>query len=173
MKEKGGGIFAYIDAANLERGSASEQIDLDYQNFYIWLQEKYHIDRVYYFIGYLPKFDERYKYLEEIGFVIVFKEVVYNKGTPKGNCDADLIVYVMRDYFEGYCKKVILVSSDGDYAVLVKFLLEQGALRTVISPSAPNRCSILLKRLKVSITYLRDIPKKTHKNKKAPAQDKT
>ncbi len=173
MEEKGGGVFVYIDAANLEKGAASQNIELDYQNFFVWLKEKYHANRVYYFVGYISKFDERYMFLKTIGYTLIFKEVVYSGGKAKGNCDADLVVHVMKDYFEGICSKVVLVSSDGDYAVLVKFLAERSALRTILSPAEPKKCSVLLKRLKISITYLKDIPLNALKNKKAPAQDET
>ncbi len=154
MKHVGGGVCVYIDAANLEKGAAAQNIDIDYQKFFVWLQEKYGACHVYFFVGFLPKFQWRYEFLRQAGFALVFKEVVFSGGKPKGNCDADLIVRAMRDYFEGTCKKAILISSDGDYAPLVKFLSEHDTFQTIISPAEPAKCSILLKRLNVSITFL-------------------
>ncbi|OGH62103.1 MAG: hypothetical protein A2848_01345 [Candidatus Magasanikbacteria bacterium RIFCSPHIGHO2_01_FULL_50_8] len=158
---------------NQEKAATAQNIELDYQKFFVWLKDKYGADRVYYFVGFMQKFQERYDFLTEVGYTLVFKEVVYSGGKAKGNCDADLVVHVMRDYYEGICKKAVIVSSDGDYAVLVKFLSERGALQTVISPAAPDKCSILLKRLKISMTFLNRIAEHFDKNKKAPIQDGT
>lgn len=50
----------------------------------------------------------------------------------------------------------IIVSSDGDYAGLVKFLKERGKLKIILSPHTKNLCSILLKRTHAPIAYLND-----------------
>jgi hypothetical protein len=87
----------------------------------------------------------------------VFKEVVYdNNKKPKGNCDADLVLQVTRDSYENKFTQAIIVSSDGDYAGLIKFLIEINKLRTIISPSLKEKCSILLKRTDAPIVYLND-----------------
>ena len=89
MKQKGNN-FAYIDGANLYRGIVSSGWSMDYRRFRVWLFEKYGIRKAYLFIGLIPKFRDLYQYLQEAGFTLVFKEVVYDDaGKPKGNCDAD------------------------------------------------------------------------------------
>ena len=53
----------------------------------------------------------------------MFKEVIYDgDGKAKGNCDADLVLQATRDAYEDKFGSAIIVSSDGDYAGLVKFL---------------------------------------------------
>src|SRR3990167_6355296 len=87
--------FAYIDGANLHRGSASLGWTLDYRRLWIWLQEKYHVERAYIFLGYVSQFRDLYLYLERAGFTLVFKEITYDDvGRRKGNCDADLVLKV-------------------------------------------------------------------------------
>jgi uncharacterized LabA/DUF88 family protein len=88
----------------------------------------------------------------------VFKEVVYQKGgaTPKGNCDTDLIMQAMEDFYENKLKRAVLVSSDGDYAPLIVKFLKHDKNITVISPAPEKRCSILLKRTNAKIVYLND-----------------
>ncbi len=44
----------------------------------------------------------------------------------------------------------------GDYAGLVKFLLERNQFETVLSPSIEKKCSILLKRTGAAIAYISD-----------------
>jgi len=156
MKKKNNN-FAYIDAANLHNGIRELSWKLDYKRFRIWLREKYSVQKTYLVIGLVPKYKDLYKYLQECGYTIVFKEVVYDgDGKPKGNCDADLVLQVTRDTFENNFNKAIIVSSDGDYASLVEFLKEKNKIFTILSPGKERKCSILLKRTGVSIVYLND-----------------
>ena len=84
---------------------------------------------------------------------MVYKEITYDgDGKVKGNCDADLVLKVTRDFYEGRFSQALLVASDGDYAGLVAFLREKGKFRTLLSPS--NTCSFLLRKLNVPIVYL-------------------
>ncbi len=95
--------------------------------------------------------------MQEAGFTLIFKEVVYdNEGKVKGNCDADLVLKATRDAYENSFEKAILVSSDGDYAGLVKFLQEREKFLAVVSPATSRKCSILLKRTGAKIAYLND-----------------
>ncbi len=149
--------FAYIDGANLHRGISSFGWKLDYARFHVWLSDKYNVSRAYIFIGLIPKYKDLYTYLQEAGFTLVFKEVIYDgDGKPKGNCDADLVLQAARDTYENKFDTAVIVSSDGDYASLVKFLIERGKLRTILSPHTKDLCSILLKRTNAPIVYLND-----------------
>ena len=126
---------------------------LDYKCFGFWLNNKYQVKRAYLFLGLVPKYKDLYTYLQEVGFTLVFKETTYGgNGEVKGNCDADLVLQVARDTYENKFEKSVIVSSDGDYASLIKFLQEKDKLSTILSPS--NHCSILLKRTNARITYL-------------------
>lgn len=147
----------YIDGANLHRGVASLGWRLDYKRFRVWLSEKYRARTAYFFIGLIPKYNELYKHLQECGYTLVFKEVVYDKeGKPKGNCDADLVLQVACDVYEQKYENALIVASDGDYASLVRFLLRKRKLLVVLSPREKEKCSILLKRTGAKIAYLND-----------------
>ena len=153
MKKEGKNI-AYIDGANLYKGIFSLGWRLDYRRFRIWMEEKYNVQKVYLFIGFVSKYKELYTYLQESGFTLVFKETIKDcDGEVKGNCDADLVLKVVRDVYEKQNDfQIVLVSGDGDYASLVKFLQEKNKIRVVLSPN--NKCSVLIKRTNVKITYL-------------------
>lgn len=147
--------FAYIDGANLYEGLKDSGWHLDYVRFRVWLKEKYSVERAYLFIGLVPKYKDLYTFLQEAGFTLVFKETIYDgDGKIKGNCDADLVLAAVRDAFENNFSKAVLVSSDGDYAGLVKFLLEKDKFKILLSPN--NHCSVLLKRIPALIVYLSD-----------------
>lgn len=161
--------YAHIDGNNLYRGIINAGWKIDFFRFRKWLSDKYGITRAYYFIGLVPKHKDLYTLLQEAGFTLIFKEVIYDEdGKPKGNCDADFVLQSAVDVYENNCDWQILVTSDGDYACLVKFLKEKNKIRVVLSPSIEKLCSILLKRTNVPITYLTDVKNKIELKRKSP-----
>jgi len=145
--------FAYIDGANLHKGVKELGWNLDYRRFRRWLKDKYSIERAYIFIGLVPGNKNLYTFLQEAGFTLVFKETTYDgKGKVKGNCDADLVLKAVTDYYEKQFEKAVIVASDGDYAGLVNFFKERGILLSLISPN--NKCSFLLRKLNIPLVYL-------------------
>ena len=154
--------FAYIDGANLHKGVDDLGWKLDYKRLRLWLNNKYDVKRAYIFLGLIPQYKDLYNYLQEVGFTLVFKETVYDdNGKAKGNCDADLVLRTVRDAYENNFDKAVIVSSDGDYASLIKFLQEKGKLLSIGSPS--NYCSLLLKRTNARILYLDWVKNKVNK----------
>jgi len=166
---------AYIDGANLHKAASQLGWTLDYAKLRIWLDEKYGIRHAYLFLGLLPRYKNLYTHLQDIGYKLVFKEVTYDgNGKPKGNCDADIVVRAMRDAYENTFDRAVLVSSDGDYASLVSFLIEKRKLSAILSPAIPEKCSILLKRTGAKISYISDQRSiLAGENKKAPDTDGT
>lgn len=143
----------YIDAANLHTSVKNLGYHLDYKRLYAWLYDKYQAKNMFLFIGYLSKNESLYRHLEKIGFTLVFKQVVFDgDGKMKGNCDSDLVLHVICDYYEQRFDKAIIVSSDGDFSSTVAFLLRKKAFYCIISPS--KKCSILLRKLNIQIVYL-------------------
>ncbi|MDD5289614.1 MAG: NYN domain-containing protein [Patescibacteria group bacterium] len=166
--------FAYIDGANLHKGVKELGWSLDYRRFRIWLKEKYQIERAYIFIGLIPSNKNLYTFLQEAGFTLIFKETSYDGiGKVKGNCDADLVLKAVVDYYEKQFNKAVIVASDGDYAGLVNFFKEKGVLISLISPS--DKCSFLIRKLNISLLYLSTQFNKLRYiiNKKAPDGDET
>lgn len=167
-------VNAYIDAANLYNGVTALGWELDYGRFRIWLKEKYRVENAYLFIGLIPKQKDLYTFLQEVGYTLVYKEVSYDgTGKVKGNCDVELVLKMVSDYYEKRFDQAILVSSDGDYAGLVKFLRDRKSFLVLVSPS--NNCSFLLRKLNIPIVYL-DIQRgklvlDRTKKEKAPGKD--
>lgn len=166
---------AYIDGANLYNGIKALSWNFDYTRFRVWLREKYNVEQAYLFIGLMPKYRGLYTKLQEQGYTLVFREVIYDpNGRAKGNCDSDLVVAAMKDAFEAKFGEAILVSSDGDYTPLVAFLLEKRRMGWIISPYRTEKCSVLLKRTGAKIAYITDQMGILSKRKeKAPNVDGT
>ena len=170
MRSQGKNV-AYIDGSNLHYGVKSLRWEFDYARFRVWLSDKYKVEHAYLFLGLMPKYTDLYTYLQNCGYILVFKEVIYDQdGKAKGNCDADIVVQAMRDAYENKFDAAVLVSSDGDYAPLVKFLIEKEKMLTVLSPYETKRCSVLLKRTGVKIAYIAE-QKSVLQKEKAPNVD--
>lgn len=168
--------FAYIDGANLHKGVESLGWKLDYRIFRRWMEQKFGVSKVFLFIGLIPHNANLYTSLQKMGYTIIFKEVVYDgDGKAKGNCDADLVLQAAKDVYENNVRSAVLVSSDGDYASLVRFWMDKGVQSFVLSPAGVKKCSILLKRTGVPIAYLEQIKHKLQyrKNEKAPSADES
>ncbi|MDP1706752.1 MAG: NYN domain-containing protein [bacterium] len=153
--------FAYIDGANLHKGVESSEWKLDYRKFRSWIRQKFSITDAYLFIGLMPKHADLYTSLQSTGYKLVFKEIIYDgSGKAKGNCDADLVLQAAKDYYENNPTGILLVSSDGDYASLVRFWQEKKVACVIVSPAPIDKCSILLKRTGAPIIYLEDMKHK-------------
>jgi len=136
--------YAFIDSQNLNLGIRSLGWKLDYTHFRIYLKEKYGVTTAYLFIGYVPANQDLYSSLQAAGYVLVFKPTLPDKnGEVKGNIDADLVLQAMLDYNE--YDKAVIVTSDGDFYSLVKYLYKNGKLKCVSSPYIKT-CSVLLKK---------------------------
>lgn len=137
-------IYAFIDSNNLNLGIESLGWKLDFKRFRVYLEEKYKVSTAYLFIGYVPTNQDLYSFLQKAGYVLIFKPTLADKdGKVKGNVDADLVLQAMID-FPKY-DKAIIVTSDGDFYSLVKYLYEQKKLCFVMSPYVKT-CSVLLKK---------------------------
>jgi uncharacterized LabA/DUF88 family protein len=146
-------VNIYIDGNNLYRAAKELGFDIDYKKFRGWLRQKYSPENVYLFIGLVPTRVKFYEYLQECGFILIFKQTVSVGGVVKGNCDAELVLKTTSDFYTEAFTKCILVTGDGDFGCLVAFLSENKTLQCVIAPDE-NKCSILIKNKNVEITFL-------------------
>ncbi len=136
--------YAFIDSQNVNLGVQELSWKLDFRKLRIYLKEKYSVKTAYLFIGYLPENKNLYSSLQKYGYLLIFKSVMKDdKGEPKGNVDADLVLQTMIDYNE--YNKAVVVTSDGDFYSLVDYLYRNDKLETVLSPNKEN-CSVLLQK---------------------------
>ena len=139
-------VYAFIDSQNLNLGILSLGWKLNFIRFRQYLTDKYKVSKALLFLGYLKSNKKLYNFLSKAGYQLIFKEVVKIKGKVKGNVDAELIVWTMKSIYEKMCNKAIIISGDGDFAVLADFLLEKDKLLRFIVPSYQTM-SILIKKV--------------------------
>jgi uncharacterized LabA/DUF88 family protein len=148
-------VYAFIDSQNLNVSTQKLGWKMDWSKFRKFLEEKYHVQKAFMFIGYVPEFEDMYQQLHETGYLIVLKPT-FDMTKPrhemsdksddkdkkdkedekpvKGNIDADLVLWAMKE-LPNY-SKAIIVSGDGDFFTLVEYLEEQQKLSKILTPSS-------------------------------------
>ena len=146
-------VYAFIDSQNLNLGTSKNIYrkkkliycgwKLDFKKFRKYLTDKFRVKKAFLFIGYIKKNKPLYKKLRSYGYDLVYKPTIKdNRGKPKGNIDAELVLYAAAIEYKNYDKAVI-VSGDGDFRCLHEFLQKRGKLLRIIIPNAKSESSLL------------------------------
>lgn len=164
---------AFVDGQNIYMNAKSHGWAVDFARFRVYLKEKYKVEKAYYFIGAVDEVNQDlYERIQESGFILVFRE--HNKsmiGKKKGNVDTDIVFTVMSKVIDdNKLYKVVLVSGDGDYYKMVKYLIDKDRMLKVLSPNRRSTSSLYKSLNPKYVDYL-DNPglkeKIEYKNKKA------
>lgn len=156
-------VYAFIDSQNLNLGTSKHIYKgskliysgwkLDFRRFRRYLKDKFRVRKAVLFMGYLKQNKRLYQSLKSFGYEIVFKPTVKDdKGHPKGNIDAELVLHTAAIEYSNYDRSVI-VSGDGDFYCLHDFLLKRNKLGRIIIPNE-NAESSLLKPFQRYKTFL-------------------
>jgi len=141
--------IAFIDAQNLHLWTKTEDWEINFFRFRVYLKDKFKVEKAYYFLWYLDENEEKlYTNLQESGFIIVFRE--HNskmKWKKKWNVDVDICFEMMKKLVDDEnFNKIVLVSWDWDYIKPVKYLIKKEKLKRILFPN--KRFSSLYKQLK-------------------------
>lgn len=139
-------VYAFIDSQNLNLGVRSQGWKLDWRKFRQYLRNKYAVVKAYLFIGQVAGNEALYAYLQESGYVLIFKPTLSrrkgDKIETKGNVDAELVLHTMIQYKNYY--QAIIVSGDGDFHCLIEYLEGKNKLLKIFAPT--KHYSSLLRR---------------------------
>lgn len=154
-------VYAFIDSQNLHLGIRSLGWKLDYRKFRLYLKNKHNVERAYMFIGYLAGNENLYAQLQAAGFILVFKptieRTVRGKTIIKGNVDAELVLHAAAIQYDAYDKAVI-VTNDGDFLCLVRYLDEKVKLARILAPN--TKYSTLYRPYRDQITTMDNLKSK-------------
>jgi uncharacterized LabA/DUF88 family protein len=158
--------YCFIDSQNLHLGIKDQGWILDYKKLFIYLKEKYKVDNVYFYIGYIKENQKVYDFLTQCGYKIVFKNTKQfgkSRDQIKGNIDVELTVDAIRKHKEYH--KAIFISADGDFVALYDYLSEeQNKEIQIIIPNQFKFSSFLLKYNK-DLRFMNDLRQKLGKHK--------
>lgn len=151
--------YAFIDSQNLHLSIRDAGWKLDLARFRTYLREKYAVSVAYLFMGYMEEYQDLYLSLQKDGFIIIYKDILRTKdGTVKGNVDAELVLQAMIDY-DAY-RRAVVVTGDGDFACLVRYLSKQDKLETLLVPNQRKYSCLLNKAAGKRIAFVSDLRKK-------------
>ncbi len=144
-KKAASNVYAFIDSQNLNLGVQKVGWKMDWRAFRAYLKDEFNVTKAFMFIGYMQGNESLYEHMHELGFLIALKPTVDvsasdrdkedadYKPTVKGNIDADLVLYAMKE-LPNY-DKAIIVSGDGDFVSLIEYLAGQNKLLKVLTPN--------------------------------------
>ena len=130
--------IAFIDAQNLHLWTMAEKWKVDYNKLRVYLKDKFHVDEAYFFLWFLSEEEQDfYSSLQKAWFVVVFREhSAQLKWKKKWNVDVDIVFEVMKRIIEEKdFDKIVLVSWDGDYTKLVRYLIKKDLLKKILFPN--------------------------------------
>lgn len=139
-------VYAFIDSQNLNIGTQKFGWKMNWARFRKWLEEEYGVTKAFMFIGYIPENEALYEQMHDAGYMVVLKptfdvtkvrpeesENEEDKKPVKGNIDADLVLWAMKE-MSNY-KQAIIVSGDGDFYSLIEYLESKKRLKHILTPS--------------------------------------
>ena len=154
--------YAFIDSQNLNLAIRDQGWTLNYARFRHYLADKYDVEKAFLFIGYLPTHQMLYTALQQAGFILIFKPTLTLKdGKVKGNMDAELALHAMIKY--PHYHKAVIVSGDGDFHCLLKYLQGKNKLEKLIIPNSKKFSSLLREFIPCSAVFLNPLRKKLEK----------
>lgn len=143
--------YAFIDSQNLNLAIRSQGWVLDLRKFRIHLKETYGVEKAFAFVGFMAGNQALYTFLQDAGYIVIFKPTMeFEKDgelAVKGNVDAELVLQTMIEYLN--YEKAVIITGDGDFYCLVKYLSENNKLLRLLIPNL-NRYSKLLKSVAVN-----------------------
>ncbi len=148
--------YAFIDTQNVNLWVRGQWWKIDRKKFFIYLREKLSVQRAYLFLGYIPGNHKMYSFFKSLWYKLIFKPVLQlHDWQTKGNVDAELVLQAMIDYCD--YDKAILVSGDGDFACLVKYLSRKEKLARLLVPNEKKYSMFLRSAAKHHIDGLNNI----------------
>ena len=147
MKDEQPQNLAFVGGQNLYMSAtaADKPWQIDLARLRVYLRQKYGVEKAYYFLGFTKEeYQELYDEIQEAGFILQFREhSSVMLGKKKGNVDTDIVFAVMKKmYRRETFDKVVLVSGDGDYKILVDFLIEENKFEKILFPNQKKASSL-------------------------------
>jgi len=133
-------IYAFIDGQNLHQWLSWA---IDYKKCRTYLKDKYGITKAYYFLWFREQENTLYEKLQEAWFILVFNlKWEHLKSNKKGNVDTNIVFTIMKKLIEWEMSKALLISGDGDYKMIVEYLIEKQKFLKVLCPNLTYASSL-------------------------------
>lgn len=138
--------YAFIDASNIIYGARAEGWLIDQGKLFKFLKNRFNSSIIFFYYGKDSNNPKKIKFLsllKKFGFTLRVKEIKRYGKKSKANCDVDLTMDMLI-YSKSY-KRAIVLTGDGDFTPLFKYLISQK--KEIIIISSPKRTAKELKSL--------------------------
>ncbi len=156
-------IYAFIDGQNLYESLNRKGVVFSYEKLRGYLKRKFGTTKEIIYLGDIA--NSIYQKVKRAGFTVRLKpgvKQIDEKGrvVVKANIDVDLVVGVLGVY-SNYYQKAVIVSGDGDFISLAKFLIKKEKLQSIVIPDREHSsASYLTEDIRNYCIYLSDIDEK-------------
>ncbi len=157
--------IAFIDAANIILSSQRAGMDIDFLKLKTYLVDKFKVENIYYFTANLKSIHEELRVLEMNNFSLVLKQVYFEKSKTKANCDVEISHYITKMVESGELSKLILLSGDGDFSILLDYANKNDIDTVLMSTDVKTTSKILRVKKYLKIIFLEQIITKITKEK--------
>lgn len=130
--------YAFIDASNIIYGARAEGWFIDQKKLLHYLKTRFNVSKAFFYYGRDSKSPKKEKFLQKLrdfGYILRVKEIKRYGSKSKANCDVDLTMDVLLKIHEYQC--AIVLTGDGDFAPLLRYLLSKK--KKVVVISSPKR----------------------------------
>lgn len=147
----------YIDAANILLSAENIGFKLDLNKLFIHLKDKYKNCRIIFFIGNIKALTILQEILTQNDVEVCIKQVAREGGKLKANCDVDLTNRVTIDVERDLVDMAVIMTGDGDFAVLFDYIKDMQKYSRCISMSRANTSIFIRRRQYLSTVFLEDL----------------
>lgn len=163
--------LAFIDGQNLYMNTKENSWAIDLNRFRIYLKERYDVETAYYFLGAVDESNQDlYEMIQKSGYILMFREHSKNMiGKKKGNVDTDIVFTIMSKIADNEeFDEIVLVSGDGDYFKMVKYLIDHDKFCKLLTPNRHSTSSLYRCYTPKYVSFLDDegVKRKISYNKK-------
>lgn len=138
--------YAFIDASNIIYGARAEGWLIDLKKLILYLKKRFSVSKAFFYYGKDSSSKKKEHFLDKLkhfGYTLRVKEIKRYGKRMKANCDVDLTMDVLLKIKE--YKRVIVLTGDGDFVPLFKYLLSKK--KKIIVISSPRITSKEIKSL--------------------------
>lgn len=148
----------YIDTSNIILSLKDLDLEINFESFFIYLKDRFRTKNIYYITPNLEKLNEDLKKIEKVGYKIIKKEI-YFQNKIKANCDVEISHYITKDIENNLTEKLVLISGDGDFSILLDYANKKNIKINILSASKKSTAKILRKKKNFKVEYLKNFTK--------------
>ena len=150
-------VAIYIDASNIIMSMDNLDYEINFSYLFKYLSDRFRTNNIFYFTPELNHINKNLSFLHSLGFKIVKKDTYFYQKSIKANCDVEISHYITRDIKDKLYKKIILLSGDGDFSMLLDYANNNNIGVGVISANKKSTAKLIRTKKYFRVEYIIDL----------------